>query len=188
VRDRDVIAGAMRPSELVASVRLVIFDADGTLRRTTVPGQPCPHADDEWELLTGVRECLTAIDWRKLGIIVGIASNQDHVGYGLLDAASARRLLRKMIEAATGGAVRDPEIRFCPHRLEEPCDCRKPAPGMLVDIMRARGVAPSETLFIGDSSVDEQAARAAGVRFTWAGDFFRDRRTPTRAASGDAQQ
>jgi D-glycero-D-manno-heptose 1,7-bisphosphate phosphatase len=162
----------MRPSELVASARLVIFDADGTLRRTTVAGQPCPHADDEWELIPGVQECLTAIEWNRLDVAVGVASNQDHVGYGLLRDDIALKLLSDMIAAATTGAVHDAEIRFCPHRLEEPCNCRKPAPGMLLDIMRARRVSPAHTLFVGDSPVDEAAARAAGVRFVWAGDFF----------------
>ena len=162
----------MRSSELVASVRLVIFDADGTLRRTTVPGQPCPHAEHEWELLPNVRASLTTIDWRRHGVAVGVASNQDHVGYGLIHAHLAERLLRDMIAAATGGAVCNPEIRFCPHRLEEPCGCRKPAPGMLLDIMRVRGTEPADTLFVGDSLVDEQAARAAGVHFAWSHDFF----------------
>lgn len=163
----------MRSSELVASARLVIFDADGTLRRTTVSGQPCPHADDEWELLPGVRECLKTIDWTGADLAVGIASNQDHVGYGLIESDVAHRLLRELIHAASNGVVRDAEIRFCPHRLDEPCNCRKPAPGMLLDIMRARGISALDTLFVGDSHVDQEAARAAGVRFVWAGDFFR---------------
>lgn len=172
MRYRNVSTGVARPSELVTGVRLVIFDADGTLRRTTIAGQPCPHAEHEWELLPGVRECLTTIDWRGDRLAVGVASNQDHIGYGLVDAEVAHRLLRDMIDAATAGAVRDPEIRCCPHRLEESCGCRKPAPGMLVDIMRAHGVAPEDTLFVGDSPVDAGAAAAAAVRFVWAGDFF----------------
>jgi D-glycero-D-manno-heptose 1,7-bisphosphate phosphatase len=162
----------MRASELLAGVRLVIFDADGTLRRTTVAGQPCPHGSDEWELLPGVHRCLAAIDWQTGQLAVGVASNQDHVGYGLIAPDVTRSLLCDMIDAATDGAVRDPEIRFCPHRLEEPCGCRKPAPGMLLDIMRARSMAPTDTLFVGDSPVDEAAARSARVRFAWAGEFF----------------
>jgi phosphoglycolate phosphatase-like HAD superfamily hydrolase len=38
--------------------------------------------------------------------------------------------------------------------------------------MRVRGIAPVETLFVGDSRVDEEAARAAGTRFSWAHHFF----------------
>ncbi|MFL5612042.1 MAG: HAD-IIIA family hydrolase [Gemmatimonadaceae bacterium] len=161
-----------KTSGLLTGVRLVIFDADNTLRRSTVAGQPCPHTDGEWELMPGVRECLTGIDWRGRGIRVAVASNQDHVGYGLIDAVMARRLLRAAIDAATSGAVSDPEIRFCPHRLEEPCGCRKPAPGMLLDIMRSVGVGSEATLFVGDAKVDAEAARRAGVRFSWAREFF----------------
>lgn len=162
----------MKTSELLAGVRLVIFDADDTLRRTTIPGQPCPHGDDEWELLPGVRDRLTTIDWCARGIRVAVASNQDHVGYGLIDAAAAHRLLRAAIDAATDCTAPDPEIRFCPHRLEEPCECRKPAPGMLLDLMRQLEVPPSATLFVGDSPSDSEAARRAGVRFSWASEFF----------------
>ena len=37
---------------------LIVFDADGTLRRTVVPDQPCPRAAGEWILMPGVREVL----------------------------------------------------------------------------------------------------------------------------------
>lgn len=157
-------------------IRLAIFDADGTLRRTLVPGQPCPRAPDEWELLPGVREVLGAVDWERCGVRLGVASNQDQVGYGHLSAATADRLLRDAVRAATDGKVHDPLIRFCPHVLEEPCACRKPAPGMLLSILEECGVVPEQALFVGDSSVDEAAARRAGVRFALAADFFAPRR------------
>jgi phosphoglycolate phosphatase-like HAD superfamily hydrolase len=35
------------------------------------------------------------------------------------------------------------------------------------------GARAAETLFVGDSPVDAEAARRAGVAFTWAHDFFR---------------
>ena len=43
----------------------------------------------------------------------------------------------------------------------------KPHPEGLHRIMRAHGAAPGEVAYIGDSHVDEQTAKAAGVRF-WA--------------------
>lgn len=39
-------------------VKLIMFDADGTLRRCTVPGQPCPNNPDEWELMPNIKETL----------------------------------------------------------------------------------------------------------------------------------
>jgi len=51
-------------------------------------------------------------------------------------------------------------------------DWRKPAPGMLLQAMTEAGVAPDDTLFVGDMESDRLAAEAAGVRFMWARDFF----------------
>lgn len=51
-------------------------------------------------------------------------------------------------------------------------DFRKPAPGMLTDLMAETGIRADETVFIGDQETDRQAAEAAGCRFSWAWDFF----------------
>lgn len=51
-------------------------------------------------------------------------------------------------------------------------DCRKPAPGMLLNAMRAWGVTSGETLMVGDSADDQLAADAAGCAFAWAWEFF----------------
>jgi HAD superfamily hydrolase (TIGR01662 family) len=49
---------------------------------------------------------------------------------------------------------------------------RKPQSGMLVQAMADAGVHPEETLFIGDSAEDQEAAQSAGCLFLWAEDFF----------------
>lgn len=51
-------------------------------------------------------------------------------------------------------------------------DYRKPAPGMLLYAMSCKEVSPEQTLMIGDSEEDQQAAAAAGCDFAWAWDFF----------------
>lgn len=51
-------------------------------------------------------------------------------------------------------------------------DWRKPAPGMLEHAMQANGFEPEETLMVGDSEEDMQAAVAANCAFMWANDFF----------------
>lgn len=51
-------------------------------------------------------------------------------------------------------------------------DYRKPAPGMLLRAMRDLNISALETLMVGDSEEDEQAAFAAGCDFQWASSFF----------------
>lgn len=153
-------------------VRLVVFDADNTLRRVTVPGKPCPHGPGEWEPMPGLREALAGADWGPGGLRLGVASNQDHVFYGHLSAAMALRLLQDAAEAATG--VRPPSgaVRFCAHAMDAGCGCRKPAPGMLRDLMARFGVGGDETLFVGDHAVDREAARRARVGFLHVDDLL----------------
>lgn len=146
------------------NVRLVIFDADGTLRRTLVEGQPCPHAAHEWDLLEGVRACVSSL---PRGLKLGVASNQDHVGYGLVGYRTAHALLVAALESAAVRPVDEGAVRLCPHRLEEPCDCRKPSPGLLLQIMDHCRVPPRATLFVGNEGSDALAAQRAGVAFLW---------------------
>ena len=164
-------------------VRLVIFDADNTLRRVTVPGKPCPHGPDEWEPLPGIREALAGLRWGEDGLLMAMASNQDHVFYGHLTEGMARRLLMDAAEAATG--IRPPEgaVRFCAHAMDAGCACRKPAPGLLLEAMAFHGVSPGATLFVGDAEVDREAARQAGVAFLDVRDLLAQRRLAPSAMS-----
>ncbi len=152
---------------------LLIFDADDTLRRTIIPGQPCPRAPHEWELLPGVSARLRSFTWGAAGVRLGVASNQDQVAYGHLTDSLARTLLTDMIAAATGHVPPTVAIQMCPHALEHPCECRKPAPAMLLRIMHSYGATPDETLFVGNALTDKQAAERAGVSFAFAHDFFK---------------
>jgi D-glycero-D-manno-heptose 1,7-bisphosphate phosphatase len=151
---------------------LIIFDADDTLRRTTVPGQPCPRTPQQWELMPGVRETLRRLSWGEGGHLFGVASNQDQVAYGLLSLEMARRLLRDLAIAATGSSPAEPALQLCPHALEIVCSCRKPAPGMLLKIMEHYGERAESTVFVGNHDIDREAAIRAGVAFVWSHQLF----------------
>lgn len=143
-------------------IKLYIFDADGTLRRTTVEGQPCPNKPGEWELIPGVKERLAEIDWGAGGARFGVASNQGGVGVGHMTFAAAYELLAEMVVAAFG--VKTPpagSIEICPHAPHANCACRKPKPLMLLRLMHRFGAPRDETLFVGDMDRDEEAARRA---------------------------
>lgn len=155
--------------------KLIIFDADGTLRRTTVPGQPCPNRPGEWELISGVKEVLSKFNWgspaeHKVGF--GIASNQGGVGYGFLSAEMARALLADMVGEVFDGFVSPGLIQMCPHRKDDDCRCRKPEPLMLQRLMWVWNARPSDTLYVGDMDSDREAAERAGCDFMWAWEFF----------------
>jgi D-glycero-D-manno-heptose 1,7-bisphosphate phosphatase len=159
-------------------VLLFLFDADGTLRRCTVEGQPCPNKPGEWELMPNVKETLARYDFarsrRDIAPYFGVVSNQGGVGLGLLSPRVAFDMLAETALAALDG--RDFNVLWCPHKPDYGCVCRKPSPYLIFEAMDLKGVLfPRQVLYVGDRPEDEEAARRAGVRFYWAADFFSER-------------
>jgi D-glycero-D-manno-heptose 1,7-bisphosphate phosphatase len=63
--------------------------------------------------------------------------------------------------------------RLCPHTDDDACRCRKPAPGMFLDLAQAYGIDLAASAHVGDSIKDRDAAAAAGIpTFVWAPVFF----------------
>jgi HAD superfamily hydrolase (TIGR01662 family) len=133
---------------------LVLFDRDGTLVHDV------PYNGDP-ELVApvdGAREALDAL--RRVGVRVGVVSNQSGVGSGLLTRAQVEAVNVRVSELLGPFDV----WRWCPHRSDEGCSCRKPAPGMVKDACDVLGVAPERCVVVGDIGSDVEAAESAGAR------------------------
>ena len=133
---------------------LVLVDRDGTLVKDAAfdPGQV--------ELLPGVAESLKRL--QDAGFLLCIVSNQQGIGlgyFGYRDFVDGNRKILRLL-GKEGIAIR--RIYFCPHSLGEPCGCRKPAPGLILQALRDLNAAPENTFVIGDSAEDMEAARSAG--------------------------
>lgn len=116
---------------------------------------------DEWHPIPGSLEAIAQLCHAGLRVVV--ASNQAGVGRGLFDLPTLMAIHAKMnMEVERAGGQLD-AIFFCPHHPDEGCGCRKPAPGLLTEVLRRYDAAPEEAVSIGDSLRDLQAAAAAGV-------------------------
>jgi histidinol-phosphate phosphatase family protein len=146
---------ARRPARAAAARPLaVLLDRDGTL----VADVPYNGDPERVAPLPGVRGALDRL--RAAGVALGVVSNQSGIARGRLarahvDAVNAR------IEALLGDLG---EWHVCPHGPEDHCECRKPAPGLILRAAAALGVAPGDCVVIGDIGADVEAARAAGAR------------------------
>jgi len=156
-------------------MKLYIFDKDKTLVGP-LNGRPVNMAIEQ-QPLPCVIERLAQL--RASGALLAIASNQGGVAWGFMSDEQARALV-KDAAAKIGGvdfwrcccyderaAAKNPEGYYARKSYR-----RKPSPGMLKEIMRASGASPDETIMVGDSESDQQAARAAGIGFEWAATFF----------------
>jgi D,D-heptose 1,7-bisphosphate phosphatase len=106
----------------------------------------------------------------QAGWHVFVVTNQSGVARGYYDEAAVRGLLDWMANEArrAGGTIDD--ARYCPFHEEaampayrRASDWRKPAPGMLLDLIRAWELDPARCVMIGDQPTDMEAAAAAGV-------------------------
>ena len=132
----------------------VLFDRDGTLvSDVAYNGDP-----ERVVLMPGAREAVERL--RAAGVPTAVVSNQSGVGRGVISMGQVEAVNRR-VEALLGPL--GPWV-VCPHDPADGCDCRKPAPGMVLRAARALGVAPERCAVIGDIGPDMEAARAAGAR------------------------
>lgn len=92
-----------------------------------------------------------------------IFTNQSAVGRGIITLAQALEINRRVVAEIVAEGGRIDGCYLCPHHPGEGCDCRKPAPGMLLRAAAELGLDLARSYAIGDAASDLQAAKAAGV-------------------------
>ncbi|MGH8679857.1 MAG: D-glycero-beta-D-manno-heptose 1,7-bisphosphate 7-phosphatase, partial [Burkholderiales bacterium] len=95
--------------------------------------------------------------------VVG-ASNQSGLGRGRFDLGARNALNAQMVRRLARMGGRIDALFYCPHAAETKCDCRKPKPGMLIDIGQRFNVDLNGVPAVGDSLRDLQAASAVGAQ------------------------
>jgi len=138
-------------------MKLVILDRDGTINEDRADFVKSP---EEWVPLPGALEAIARLN--HAGWHTVVATNQSGLGRGLFDMASLNAMHARMNQLLTKQGGRIDAVFFCPHVPEDQCDCRKPLPGLMLQIGERYGVDLEEVPFVGDSLRDLQAGAAAG--------------------------
>ena len=139
------------------STKLVILGRDGVLNEYRES-----HVTDpaEWRPVPGALEALARLN--HAGWHVVVATNQSGIGRGMIDMAVVNAVHAHMNQALQAQGGRVDAVFFCPHTPEDECDCRKPKPGLMLDIGRRYGVDLAHVPMVGDTARDLIAAQAAG--------------------------
>lgn len=140
-------------------MKLIILDRDGVINRDS---DNYIKSVDEFVTLPGSVEAIARLN--QAGYRVAVATNQSGIsrGYYTLDTLHAMHEKLRGELAAYGGSI--DMIAFCPHGPDDDCNCRKPKPGMYLDIASRFGVSLDDIPVIGDSLRDLQAAQTVGAR------------------------
>ena len=146
---------------------VVWLDRDGTI--VDDPGYLSDP--DAVHLLRGAAEAITLL--RAAGAFVAVVTNQSGIARGYMTRETVDRIhdrMRAQLRRDEPSADVD-AIYVCPHlpaeKLpvgQEACDCRKPAPGMVLQALRENALADLPSFVVGDKLADLGLAQNVGAR------------------------
>jgi D-glycero-D-manno-heptose 1,7-bisphosphate phosphatase len=157
----------------VSGAPVVFLDRDGVLDelvRDPVSGRPeSPLRVVGGRLAEG--DAAAAARLARAGFRLACVSNQPAAAKGTASVAQVLAVHARVTELLARAGVRLDASRLCLHHpegvapgLSGPCACRKPAPGMLLDVAAELGVDVRACWMVGDTDADVGAGRAAGCR------------------------
>lgn len=162
-------------------VDAILLDRDGTLN--------AERADyvkswEEFVFLPGALEALALL--ARLRVPVAVITNQSCVGRGIVPRRHLDEIHQRMLAQVQQAGGRIDAVYVCPHRPDEGCACRKPAPGLLRQAASDFDVDPARCVYIGDAPTDLEAAQRAGCRALMVASGLRAEMLRDRKAHGDS--
>jgi len=153
--------------EYLKPKKILLIDRDGVINEKAPRGEYIGRWSDFIfipDTVDGLREL------SQEGFEFIIISNQAGIGRGVLSAASVDEINDRMKRYLEEQNILIKGIYVCPHHWEDNCDCRKPAPGMLLQASIDFLFRLDKTFFIGDDARDCQAAYNAGCKSIFLGE------------------
>ena len=141
--------------------RAVFLDRDGVINQRPPEGEYITRWED-FHILPGVAAGIALLNHAGFSVIV--VTNQRCVAKGLMTEADLQKMHERMTDVLARAGAKIDATFYCPHEIEPHCDCRKPAPGMLLSAARLRGIDLRTSWMIGDSDNDVEAGVNAGCK------------------------
>ena len=151
----------------------VFLDRDGVLNelvpRDDSGRQESPLDPRQVALVPGAAAAIQRL--RSAGYVVVGVSNQPAAAKGTVDIKQLESVQARVLDLLERAGAAPDAFRLCFHHpdgvvpeLTRVCDCRKPAPGMLLDAAAALDLDLNASWMIGDTDSDVAAGTAAGCR------------------------
>ena len=159
------------PLDVVNGAPAAFLDRDGVLNEA-VPDPVSGEFESPLEV-TDVRLIPRAAEAARqlasAGYVLVCVSNQPAAAKGKVTLGGLQAVHERVVELLAREGVELVASYLCPHHpegvvpeLSGRCDCRKPAPGMLLDAAESLGLGLSDSWMLGDTDSDVQAGQSAG--------------------------
>lgn len=141
----------------------IFLDRDGTINKQVGHvGHP-----QKIELMPGAAQAIARIN--TMGYWCIVITNQSAVARGLASEDDVRRVNSEVaLRVARESGGRIDGFYYCPHHESEgtgaytvACNCRKPAPGMILAGAKDFNVLLEHSWMVGDGAIDHEAAKRA---------------------------
>jgi len=139
------------------SPKVVFLDRDGTINHDSAD---YIKSRSEFKFIAGSIEAIRLLTFSGFTSIV--ITNQSALARKFISAAELDRIHAMMKDAIISGGGKITDIFFCPHMPNAGCECRKPAPGLLLQAQRKYNIDLATSIMVGDSAKDIECARNAG--------------------------
>ena len=147
--------------------RAVFLDRDGVLN-VRPPEHEYVTSPQDFVWLSGAADGAARL--ARAGYLLAIVSNQRGVARGLVSSETLQAIEQLIQDelAVRGASVTS--FRYCLHDESAGCSCRKPRPGMILDLAAEFDIDLRNSWLVGDSESDVRAGRAAGCKTVFVGD------------------
>ena len=136
----------------------IILDRDGVIN---LDSDAYVKSSEEWIPIAGSLEAISRL--QAAGYTVCVATNQSGLGRGLFKMADLEAMHAKFSDLLIQAGGQSVDIAYCPHAPDDQCDCRKPKPGLLKQLAERHQLDLHNTIVVGDSLRDLEAAQAVGA-------------------------
>jgi histidinol-phosphate phosphatase family protein len=143
------------------SRRCVFLDRDGVINVKPEPGKYV-STWEQFHFLPNISDWIRLFN--ALGFLVIVLTNQRGIAKLAVRKQDLSIIHANMIHQLALQGARIDDIFYCPHE-EHTCDCRKPAPGLLLQAQRKWDIDLATSIFIGDSDSDRKLAEDYGLGF-----------------------
>jgi histidinol-phosphate phosphatase family protein len=167
---KDIETGVFQRRGSIRNRPAIFLDRDGVINSSF----PEYYSEVSYRTIPGVPEAISSIN--SAGIPIFTVTNQPGLAKGFMTQETHMKIRSKLDHILSLNKAFCDEYVFCPHHpekgfkgevleLKNSCNCRKPKPGLILDLSFRHGIDTRRSIMVGDTWRDYEVSNKLGMRF-----------------------